>query len=221
MLAHCGQPCGRHSLVCGLVERALGARGRKSSQRSVGLPSACHKILFLARGSRTLLLRQYTGWEVSSCTSPRSNSCLHELIQDVSRASNTNLVGRLQGTGFIARCNAEAPRIARRAQGGVSLLAGSKARGGSLSPVGAVSQPQGYWPVGGLRASGWSRVRSGGVCPTARVRFSEGRSQPLVLSTGSETHAFHERARQSERRGRGSTGSKLLCVLHQRPRRLR
>ena len=93
MLAHYAQPCGRHSLVCGLVECALGARGRRSSQRSVGLPSACHKILFLARGSRTLLLRQYTGWEVSSCTSPRSNSCLHELIQDVSRASNTNLVG--------------------------------------------------------------------------------------------------------------------------------
>ena len=93
MLAHYAQPCGRHSLVCGLVECALGARGRRSSQRSVGLPSACHKILFLARGSRTLLLRQYTGWEVSSCTSPRSNSCFHELIQDVSRASNTNLVG--------------------------------------------------------------------------------------------------------------------------------
>ena len=51
-----------------------------------------------------MLLRQYTGWEVSSCTSPRSNSCLHELIQDVSRAS----IAMLVGWWLVAECRGTA-----------------------------------------------------------------------------------------------------------------
>ena len=61
-----------------------------------------------------------------------------DLAEQKTRTGNGRLSLRpaLQGTGFKARCNAEAPRIARRAQGGVSLLAGSKARGEGLSPGG-------------------------------------------------------------------------------------
>jgi len=38
-----------------------------------------------------------------------------------------------------------------------------------------VSQPQGYWPgVRGLKVREWNSVRSGGGCPTARVRAAAG-----------------------------------------------
>ena len=86
-------------------------------------------------------------------------------------------------------------------------------QGGKASAQGGSESATGLLACGGAQGAG----RAGGaVCAVghlpycARVRVAEGRSQPLVLSTGLQTHVFHERAKQSEARGCGSRRSKLL-----------
>ena len=57
-------------------------------------------------------------------------------------------------------------------------------QGGKASAQGGSESATGLLACGGAQGELGEQCAQWGVCPTARVRVAEGRSQPLVLSTG-------------------------------------
>ena len=121
--------------------------------------------------------------------------------------------GCLQGTGFIARGRAGAPLIAESTGGGSSLLAGRKARGGGLSPMGSESAT---WCglVGGLTERERGTVCAGRASALLRGACCGGPfSATRADYVPRQTHVFHERGIRVRRGAVAARGAELLWVL--------